>query len=276
MDINSVSGQTPAPLIQQIIVIAGQAASAILDIYHSNFAIEHKDDDSPLTAADLASHHTICKALITLTPDVPILSEESATVPWSKRKTWDTYWLIDPLDGTREFIKRNGEFTVNIALIHHHRPVLGVVHVPARNTVYFASSETGAWIKNGEAAPQSIHTRRTSASQLKLAGSRSHGSEKQTRFLKSLGPDIQTFAIGSSLKFCLIAEGKLDFYARFGPTSEWDSAAAQCVVEQSGGLVTDMQFQSLRYNTKESLRNPDFLVIADQSFDWKSRLDKIA
>ncbi len=276
MDINTVSGQTPKQLLQHVVSIARHASAAIMEIYHSDFSIEHKLDDTPLTAADLASHHTICNELTALTPGVLILSEESASVAWSERKTWATYWLVDPLDGTREFIKRNGEFTVNIALIQNHCPVLGVVYVPASNNGYFASTQNGAWKINNGSRPQTIHTRTTTASQITVAGSRSHSSDKQKRFFESLGPATEIVTIGSSLKSCLVAEGKIDIYPRFGPTSEWDTAAAQCIVEQAGGLVTDMQFQPIRYNTKESLLNPDFLVIADQLFDWKSRLDRIA
>jgi len=276
MDIHQVSGYTPAQLLQPVIAIAAQASTDILEVYNSDFAIGHKDDDSPLTAADIASHNTICKGLALLTPDIPILSEESASLAWTTRKTWDTYWLVDPLDGTREFIKRNGEFTVNIALIHAHNSVLGVVHVPVRASCYFASSDAGAYKSVNGSQPQRIHTRTTSSEKFIVAGSRSHGSDQQRQFFESLGPATEIVNIGSSLKFCLLAEGELDLYPRFGPTSEWDTAAAQCIVEQAGGVVTDMQLNRLRYNTRESLLNPDFLVIADQGFDWKSRLGRLA
>jgi 3'(2'), 5'-bisphosphate nucleotidase len=274
MDINMLSGYTPAQLLPHVIGIAAQASIAILDVYNSDFSIAHKDDDSPLTAADIASHNTICKGLNALTPDVPILSEESASLPWDIRKYWHSYWLVDPLDGTREFIKRNGEFTVNIALIQAHKPVLGVVHVPVSNTCYFAAINDGAYKTDGTAT-QRIHTRNSTDGNFIIAGSRSHGNDLQKRFIEQLGPETETIIIGSSLKFCLVAEGKVDLYPRFGPTSEWDSAAAQCVVEQAGGTVTDLQFMPIRYNTKESLLNPDFLVIANPQFDWKSRLDKV-
>lgn len=275
MDINLPAGRTPAPLLQDVIRIAGDASDAILQIYNSDFAITHKHDDSPLTAADLASHDAIVSGLESLTPGVPILSEESASLPWDERKNWHTYWLIDPLDGTREFIKRNGEFTVNIALIHDHTPVLGVVHVPAANCCYYASSGTGAFRVNENSPPARIQVRKTTGDPFIVAGSRSHSSERQKRFIESLGPSTETIIVGSSLKFCLLAEGRLDIYARFGLTSEWDSAAAQCIVEQAGGRVTDTRFHSLRYNTKDSLLNPDFLVIADEQFDWKSLIDKV-
>jgi len=247
--------------------IAKEASSKILEIYESDFAIEHKDDKSPLTAADMASHETICSKLAELTPDIPVLSEESADLPFTTRQKWQTYWLVDPLDGTREFIKRNGEFTVNIALIDHHEPVIGVVHVPVTDVTYFASKGNDAHKQTNKGLPQKIQTRKTNPERLTVAGSRSHGSERQQKFFEKLG-DIEIFAIGSSLKFCLVAEGVVDIYPRFGPTSEWDTAAAQCIVEAAGGLVTDENLNPLRYNTKESLLNPNFLVIADISFDW--------
>lgn len=276
MDIHQISGYTPTQLLQPVIAIAAQASTDILGIYNSDFAIRHKDDNTPLTAADIASHNIICKGLASLTPDIPILSEESATIAWATRKTWDTYWLVDPLDGTREFINRNGEFTVNIALIHAHHSVLGVVHVPVGDSCYFASSNGGAYKSVNGSRPSRIHTRPTSSKKFIVAGSRSHESDQQRQFFKSLGPATEIVNIGSSLKFCLIAEGELDIYPRFGPTSEWDTAAAQCIVEQAGGVVTDMQLNRLKYNTKQSLLNPDFVVIADKGFDWKSRLGRIA
>lgn len=274
MDSRFSAGNPPAGLLQDVIRIADEASKAILQVYNSDFAITHKDDDSPLTAADLASHETIVRGLTSIAPDIPILSEESASLPWSDRKKWQTYWLVDPLDGTREFIKRNGEFTVNIALIHEHQPVLGVVHVPVSHCCYYATVKGGSY-KQMNGTVQDLHVRKTVTDHFIIAGSRSHGSDLQKKFFDSLGPQTETIIVGSSLKFCLLAEGLLDLYPRFGPTSEWDSAAAQCVVEQAGGLVTDFQFQPLRYNTKDSVLNPDFLVIADPQFDWNSRLQKV-
>jgi 3'(2'), 5'-bisphosphate nucleotidase len=262
----------PEQLLQPVTAIALRACEAVLEIYNSDFAIEHKDDDTPLTAADLASHHSICKDLEGLTPGIPILSEESDSLPYTARQSWDTYWLVDPLDGTREFVKRNGEFTVNIALIHKHRPVLGAVYVPVSKSGFFASIGKGAYrVDNGE-TPVRIHTRPASPNHLTVAGSRTHGNDLQQRFIDSLGPGTKTVTIGSSIKFCLVAEGKIDIYPRFGPTSEWDTAAAQCIVEEAGGMVTDTRFRPLQYNTKESLLNPHFLVIGDKQFDWKRYL----
>jgi 3'(2'), 5'-bisphosphate nucleotidase len=281
MEINGIimhhkeSTDKPERLLQPVLDIACKASTAILEIYNSDFAIEHKDDKSPLTAADLASHNTICEALERLTPGVPILSEESARIPYAARKTWNTYWLVDPLDGTKEFVKRNGEFTVNIALIHAHSPVLGVIHVPVTGAGYYASSKSGAYRVNSGSKPVRLHTRKTSASRIVVAGSRSHGTERQQRFIKSLGPGAEIMAIGSSLKSCLVAEGRIDIYPRFGPTSEWDTAAAQCIVEEAGGTFTDTAFNPLLYNARESLLNPDFLVIGDGDFDWRPYLHKV-
>lgn len=261
----------PAELISGVIRLAEAASGRILEIYNSEFSITHKDDRSPLTAADMASHDTICKGLNELTSAIPILSEESADIPFTTRKNWNNFWLVDPLDGTREFIKRNGEFTINIALIEKHSPVFGVVHVPVTGTTYFAGRGNGAFKKSGNEPPKKINTRRTDARRIALAGSRSHGSDRQQVLINRLG-DIEIHAIGSALKFCLVAEGIVDIYPRFGPTSEWDTAAAQCIVEEAGGMVTDMEFNPLRYNTRESVLNPDFLVIADKTFNWQPYL----
>lgn len=256
-------------LLEEVKAIARSAATEILAVYNTDFDVERKDDKSPLTLADLASHRLICERLQNLTPDIPVLSEESATTGFNVRREWHRFWLVDPLDGTREFIKRNGEFTVNIALIEDHEPVLGVIQIPVSGICYFATKGDGAFRQPEDETPARIRTRSTNSQSLAIAGSRSHGSEKQRAFIEKLG-DVEIYAIGSSLKFCLVAEGKVDIYPRFGPTSEWDTAAAQCIVEEAGGVVTDEALNPLRYNTRESLLNPNFLVIADPSFDWLS------
>jgi len=255
------------PLLDRVIAIARQASDRILEVYDTDFTVEHKDDASPLTAADLASHEVIVAGLEAIDPQVPILSEESAQMPFAERSGWGRYWLVDPLDGTREFVKRNGEFTVNIALIEGHRPVLGVVHVPVKGESYSAALGLGAHKRSADGAAVAIKVRKRPAGTLSVAGSRSHGNRVTQTFIENLG-DTELVAIGSSLKICLVAEGRADVYPRFGPTSEWDTAAAQCVVEQAGGLLTDTALQPLRYNTKESLLNPSFLVIGDPSEDW--------
>ncbi len=262
-------------LLGDVIETARQAANQIMDIYKTDFAVKNKSDQSPLTAADMAAHKTICNSLSKLTPGIPILSEEAADIPFEKRQDWLQYWLVDPLDGTREFIKRNGEFTVNIALIEAHRPILGVVYVPVTKLCYFATKGQGAYKQESVQTAQKIKTKSTSTKNLVIAGSRSHGTEQQNKFIESLGKNTELIALGSSLKFCLVAEGRVDIYPRFGPTSEWDTAAAHCIVEEAGGIVINTEFKPLQYNTKESLVNTNFLVIADKRFDWKPYLEKI-
>jgi 3'(2'), 5'-bisphosphate nucleotidase len=256
---------------QQLLDIARAAGQAILEVYHRDFSVEQKDDDSPLTAADLASNRLIVQRLGQLDPDIPILSEEGADIPYQTRSRWQRYWLIDPLDGTREFVKRNGEFTVNIALIEDGRPVAGVVHVPVTGVSYLGQSGRGAWKigPQGEAVPIRVRDHRRATAQ--VAGSRSHAGDSLKRFLERLG-DHEIVSMGSSLKLCLVAEGVADIYPRLGPTSEWDTAAAQAVGEAAGGMVTDTRLRPLRYNTKESLLNPHFLVFGDQSLDWSQYL----
>jgi 3'(2'), 5'-bisphosphate nucleotidase len=251
--------------------LARRAGAAILEVYAGSFAVEHKADDSPLTAADMASHRIIVAGLQQLTPDIPVLSEESKHIDWNTRRAWDRYWLVDPLDGTREFVKRNGEFTVNIALIENHAPVLGVVLLPVTGALYFGVAGDGAFLEGAPGAlPQPIATRAAAAIPV-VAGSRSHGSDRQAAFLAKLG-EHTLMAVGSSIKFCMVARGEADLYLRLGPTSEWDTAAAQCVLEQAGGAVVDLQGDALRYNTKESLLNPEFLALGDGSVDWLARL----
>ncbi|HET7562763.1 MAG TPA: 3'(2'),5'-bisphosphate nucleotidase CysQ [Rhodanobacteraceae bacterium] len=252
-------------------LLARRAGAAILEVYAGSFAIERKADDSPLTAADMAAHHVIVDGLRTLTPDIPVLSEESKSVGWDTRRAWDRYWLVDPLDGTREFVKRNGEFTVNIALIEDHAPVLGVVLVPVSGELYCGIAQEGAFLEAAPGAlPQPITTR-AAASVPVVAGSRSHGGDRQSEVLAGLG-EYRLQPVGSSIKFCLVARGDADLYLRLGPTSEWDTAAAQCVLEQAGGAVVDLAGAPLRYNTKDSLLNPEFLALGDPAVDWLARL----
>jgi 3''(2''),5''-bisphosphate nucleotidase, bacterial len=257
----------PTLLVEPVIELAHEAGQRILKIYDTDFDVTHKDDNSPLTKADLASHSTIVAGLNLLTPDIPILSEESADIPFTERSRWVLYWLIDPLDGTREFVKRNGEFTVNIALIHNGCPILGVVHVPVSGVSYYGCGGQGAFKRLPNALAQPIHVRKLTGGTVKVVGSRSHQGDSLNTFLTNLG-DYELISMGSALKFCLIAEGRADIYPRLGLTSEWDTAAAQCVVEQAGGHVTATTMQPLRYNTKESLINPHFFVFGDDNRDW--------
>lgn len=255
----------------QLRALARRAGAAIIDIYSGTFSVKRKADDSPLTAADMAAHRIIVDGLRALTPDIPVLSEESADIDWPIRASWPRHWLVDPLDGTREFVKRNGEFTVNIALIEDHAPVLGVVLAPVGGELYYASSDTGAFVERGPGAmPRPIETRPVVDPPV-VAGSRSHGDDRQASMLSRLG-EHRLISLGSSLKFCLLARGEADLYLRLGPTSEWDTAAAQCVLEQAGGAVLDLAGAPLRYNMRESLINPEFVAVGDTSVNWLDRL----
>lgn len=262
-------------LCHECVDIARDAGKAILAIYDAGFSIEEKADKSPLTDADMASHNLIIKRLSELTPDIPILSEESAKLPFDERASWETYWLVDPLDGTREFIKRNGEFTVNIALIHQHKSIIGVINVPVLDVDYFAWENGGSFKSEQNAAATPISVKkldRTADAPLNVAGSRSHGSEMMQHYIEKLGA-VEMISMGSSLKFCLVAEGRADLYPRLGLTSEWDTAAAHCIVEQSGGYITKTDMTPLEYNTKDSLLNPFFFVFGDNSRDWSQYLE---
>ncbi len=259
-------------LLDPVTSLARKAGQEILKVYESDFAVEHKDDNSPLTQADLASHRVIVAGLREITPGSAIISEESGLPDFSERSTWRTYWLIDPLDGTKEFVKRSGEFTVNIALIVDHRPVLGVVHTPVLNLTYGGAIGVGAFkIAGGQRS--SICVRPLRQGPTTVVGSKSHGTEALQAYLAKLG-DHELRSMGSSLKFCLVAEGSADLYPRLGPTSEWDTAAAQAVVEAAGGQVTDLELNPLRYNTKDSLLNPHFLVFGDANGQWDRYLPR--
>jgi 3'(2'), 5'-bisphosphate nucleotidase len=259
----------PKKLVNEIVTISRLAGDAILEIYGQDFDVVHKQDTSPLTQADLASHHLICDALQSLTPGTPLLSEESAEIEFSDRSGWNEYWLIDPLDGTKEFVKRNGEFTVNIALIRNHEPVMGVVHVPVSGVTYWGVKDTGASKQSEDGNSETISVRHPCADPVVVVGSRSHANPILNQHLSALG-NYELVSMGSSLKFCLVAEGKADFYPRLGPTSEWDTAAAHAVVTAAGGKIITLEGKDLRYNTKPSLLNPEFLVIADTTYDWLS------
>lgn len=250
--------------LPQIVQIARQAGKEILNIYNNPILfgdIDYKADDSPLTLADQAAHNHIAAALTALTPDIPILSEEGKHLPYAERRHWQQFWLVDPLDGTKEFIKRNGEFTVNIALIAGNKPIMGVVHVPVSDVTYFGSLEGGAFRQAGDGSPESIQAPLISMTQknLRVVASRSHMSEPVQQFIADLDAP-QTVTMGSSLKFMLLAEGKADVYPRLAPTMEWDTGAAQAVLEAAGGAVINHETgQPLAYN-KENLLNPWFVA----------------
>lgn len=257
-------------LLDDVVAIAREAGECILEVYNrDDFDVEKKGDDSPLTAADLAAHRTIVAGLKALTPDIPVHSEESEGITWEMRRDWQRYWLVDPLDGTKEFIKRNGEFTVNIALMENGAPVMGVVHVPVLGVTYLGGVDVGAF-KEEKGARQSIRVRPLQTPVVMVA-SRSHGADKlgalEALINEQLG-DVELTNMGSSLKLCLVAEGKADIYPRLAPTSEWDTAAAHAVVTAAGGVVVNTAFETLRYN-KEDILNPFFLVLGDSIEKWK-------
>jgi len=262
-----------AALAGSVRQLAAQAGAAILGVYHSGDpGATRKQDDSPLTAADLAAHRIICSGLAALTPDIPVLSEEAADISYAVRSGWSRYWLVDPLDGTREFLSRNGEFTVNIALVEHRRPVLGVVHVPVTGVDYWGIPGQGSW-RAGGATQQALPIRVSEGvgPVVRVVGSRSHRGASLDAFLERLGPHAMV-PMGSSLKFCVLAEGLADVYPRLGPTSEWDTAAAQAVVEGAGGRVLRLDGQPLDYNSKPELLNPDFIVFGPDGIDWLALL----
>ena len=250
-----------ASLADALMPVVERASTAIMQIYDGAFAVQRKDDNSPLTLADLESQRVIIEGLKRLTPEIPVLSEESAAAPWAERQTWRELWVVDPLDGTREFVKRNGEFTINIALIVQHEPVLGVVCAPAQKVTYWGIAGDGAFTREHDAEPRAIHAV-PPQQPVRVLGSRSHASAQTAAYLARLGPHVVS-GMGSSLKFCLLAEGKADLYVRFGPTSEWDTAAGQAVLEAAGGHVTRMDGHRMRYNCRESLINGDFVAFSD-------------
>ncbi len=260
------------------------AGRAILDVYHSDFSVEYKTDSSPLTLADRQSHEVIVKHLSEF--DIPILSEEGKNIPYAERKSWDRLWIVDPLDGTKEFVKRNGEFTVNIALVENHKPVLGVIFVPDKNALFFAASGLGAYKLEKDFAslaadsnqshdlPQDrlndyvelaerLPANQPQMSLYTIVGSRSHQTPELKAYIeekrRELG-DIEFIAAGSSQKFCVVAEGRANVYPRLGPTMEWDTAAGQAIAENAGAtVVRHDDGQPLTYN-KEDLYNPFFIV----------------
>ncbi|MEM8983180.1 MAG: 3'(2'),5'-bisphosphate nucleotidase CysQ [Pseudomonadota bacterium] len=256
-----------ADLRSAAISIARDAAAAILRVYEREFDVQAKDDQSPLTEADLAAHAIIIKGLTELTPAVPCLSEEGALPAFDERGRWHRYWLIDPLDGTKEFVNRNGEFTVNIALIEGGYPVLGVVHVPVTNVTYSGGEKLGGFVQHGDSPEMAIAVATRCNGPIRVVASRSHRGANLEPWLESL-PETAFVPCGSSLKFCYVAAGEADVYPRFGPTSEWDTGAAQAVAEGAGGRVVTLDGKRLRYNSKESVLNPFFIVYGPGDQDW--------
>ncbi len=265
MELPSVAASS---LTQSVLEIAWSAGRQVMEIYsREDFGTTLKTNDSPLTLADIASHQLIVRELERLTPEWPVLTEESKAVDYGIRRSWKTFWLVDPLDGTKEFVKRNGEFTVNIALIQNKEPVLGVVYAPAEPVVYYAERGKGAFRIGPAGNSQGLHVNKDASGVLKVVSSRSHSGPDEEVFLNKVGPFEQVH-VGSSLKLCRVAEGRAHLYPRFHPSMEWDTAAAQCVVTEAGGFVTDLSGRPLAYN-KQELLNPSFIVSSLPASYWE-------
>ena len=259
----------------EVIDIARRAGDAILEVYAGDFDVETKADDSPLTQADRRAHEVIVDGLRSLTPNLPIVSEESVPPAFAERRQWHRYWLVDPLDGTKEFVERNGEFTVNIALIEAGEPVFGVVGVPVKARIYVGDCrERRAWRADAGRTTR-LATRSMSDDAVSVVASRRHGGRRLERYLERLDESFAVVTrghLGSSLKFCILAEGGADLYPRLGPTSEWDVAAAQAVLVAAGGAVRRLDGDPLVYNTGESFLNPDFVAVGDPDYPWQAKL----
>ncbi|WP_265764863.1 3'(2'),5'-bisphosphate nucleotidase CysQ [Fodinibius salsisoli] len=254
-------------MVEEIVKVAKRAGEAMLEFYNDDVEVMQKDDDSPLTKADLAAHHIIVEALAEIDPDTPVISEESGIPEYEDRKNWESFWIVDPLDGTKEFIKKNGEFTVNIALIDQGTPVLGVVYVPDKQTTYYATKEEGAFKQLADEKPERIYSKLSDGkSELTAVQSRSHGSNSLIKELEEKGLTVtKTVPAGSSIKFCLVAEGEADIYPRMGPTMEWDVAAGDCVYRYSAREGAHPS--PLTYN-KPDLKNTGFLIGVEGDFKF--------
>ncbi len=264
-------------LIDGLIALCREAGEAIMTIYQQDdLSVTIKSDASPVTEADKLAHRILAKGLVELL-DIPVLSEEGEMPTLFERKQWPRYWLVDPLDGTKEFIARTDQFTVNIALIEAHAPTLGIIYAPVDRAFYFGGKALGgSWQKQHMEPAQAIHTRRCAPSgQLNMTISRNRGMsnlESLHNHFQEQFAEVHTIVAGSSLKACLVADGTVDIYPRRGPTSEWDTAAAQAVVEGAGGILVDDGLQPLRYNRTESLENPNFYVLGDPTMAWRELL----
>ena len=255
----------------EILNISVDAGEVILNYYNENVDVIYKDDESPLTKADLASHKIITDSIKKITPDIPILSEEEF-IDWNIRKKWKKYWLIDPLDGTKEFIKKNDEFTVNIALIENNRPILGVIYTPALNELFYSIKNFGSYKiltkkkLNTLKEAKRISINKKKSNKIKIVGSRSHSNPILDKWVNKNFNEFDILQKGSSLKFCLIAEGSADIYPRFGPTSEWDIAAGHIILEEAGGKLKSIDNKEILYNEKENILNPEFFAYSNIDF----------
>ena len=257
-------------ILEQVLQIAIRAGREILDVYGDEFGVDYKGDGSPLTIADRRAHDLIEKELGEMDLQIPVLSEESSSEAFENRSGWDRFWLVDPLDGTKEFVKRNGEFTVNIALIEGSQPVMGVVHTPVMNVSHFGTRGVGAYKSSGSNPAEPINVRDLQQNQVTMVASRSHSGVEVEQFRRNVEQglgEVDITSMGSSLKICLVAEGSADIYPRLGPTSEWDTAAAHAVLAAAGGKLVDTGGEALRYN-KPDILNPWFLACGGANVDW--------
>lgn len=266
------------PLIPAVIELVRQAGAATLPHWRADVTVNEKADASPVTAADLAAHHILNDGLLALAADIPVLSEEAADIALNSRAQWSRWWLVDPLDGTKEFIAGSEEFTVNVALIEQGRVVFGVVGIPASGLCYYGGAGLGAWRADAAGHAEPISVRLAPQEAFTLVASRRHSSPAQEALLTGLSErfgDLQLASVGSSLKFCLLAEGNADCYPRLAPTSQWDTAAAQGVLEGAGGEVLTLKGEALSYEARESLFNPYFLALPAAAA-WRAELIQLA
>lgn len=266
------------PLLPAVLDLVRQAGAAILPHWRNDVTVTEKADASPVTIADMAAHHILDAGLVALDPSIPVLSEEAADIPLTTRAQWSRWWLVDPLDGTKEFIAGSEEFTVNVALVEQGRVVFGVVGIPASGRCYYGGAGLGAWRVAADGEPAAIGVRLAPEEAFTLVASRRHSSPAQERLVEGLSErfgDLQLASVGSSLKFCLLAEGNADCYPRLAPTSQWDTAAAQGVLEGAGGEVLDLRGEVLGYDARESLLNPSFLALPAGA-EWRTELIQLA
>lgn len=270
----------PHPLLAPVIDLCRRAGEVILPFWRSDLKVTAKSDDSPVTAADLAAHELLVAGLKTLDPDIHILSEEDADIPLSERSQWQRWWLVDPLDGTKEFISGSEEFTVNVALVENGRVVFGVVSMPTTDRCYFGGAALGAWRSDdaNQIEPIKVRNQRAAGESFTVVASRRHSSPEQEQLLAGLSAvvgELTLTNIGSSLKFCLLAEGSADCYPRLAPTSQWDTAAAQGVLEGAGGVVLNLAGDPFDYPARETLLNGYFLALPGEA-PWREALTQLA
>ncbi|MCQ4295917.1 3'(2'),5'-bisphosphate nucleotidase CysQ [Pseudomonas stutzeri] len=266
------------PYLPAVIDLVRQAGTAILPHWRSELVVQTKTDESPVTVADMAAHHVLLDGLKALDASIPVLSEEDCDLSLAERASWTRWWLVDPLDGTKEFIAGSEEFTVNVALIEEGKVLFGVVGIPASGRCYYGGEDFGAWRSEASGTAQPLRVRQHPDDTFTVVASRRHSSSAQEQLLSRLGErfgDLALVNVGSSLKLCLLAEGAADCYPRLAPTSQWDTAAAQGVLEGAGGEVLDISGAALRYEARETYLNPSFLALP-KGVEWREWLIELA